>query len=151
MDFKKNAGSEPYFLATSINETSLYKFWVVLLEHNIEIYQTPNDKNLKIHEPWLRLKAFCNDFNIKILSMAFAQKDFSKQLNLSHIADGYFYSKRIQKQLPGNTYYSQGFGELSNNELKIHWIDDVTSDVQIENRKINKNFIPLGLILNAKL
>lgn len=159
MDLRQNAKVAPYHLATSMEESDLWRFWVVLLDCGFEVYQTSESPNLDEPSPWLRLKQFCEDHGCKIVSMAFARKDLNRmaQIDLSPLADGYFYSKRVRKMLARNPYWSgyqdeaQGFGELRGEQLTIHWVDQATGRVTTENRNVgrhHKNGGGLGLITN---
>lgn len=158
MDLRQVAKGAPYNLALSIEECPLWRFWVVLLDCGIEVYQTLEDPSLDEHSPWMRLKKFCEDHKIKIVSMAFARKDFSQmaQINLAPQADGYFYSKRMRKMLAANPYWSgyqdeaQGFGELHGDRLTIHWVDSDNGRVTTEHRDLasHKKASGLSLIRN---
>jgi hypothetical protein len=142
-----------------MEESDLWRFWVVILDCGIEIYQTEQNASLDKPNSWLRLKQFCKDNDCKILSMAFARKDLNQtaQIDLRPQADGYFYSRRIRKMLTSNPYWAghqekaQGFGELKGDVLTIHWVDDDSGRVIVENRDIkthHKNDGGIGLIRN---
>lgn len=159
MNLRQVAMAAPYLLCTSQSETPLYQFWVVKLDSGLEVYQTPDDPTLDEPNAWLRLRAYCEDTNSKILCMAYATQDHdqSRQVNLEPNADGYFYSRRIRKLMaanPGFSGYSdtsEGFGLLSDNVLSITWIDAKTGRSTVENRNLDAN--PkcgdhLGLIRN---
>tara|TARA_S200002703_G_scaffold154479_1_gene157336 strand:- start:1353 stop:1763 length:411 start_codon:yes stop_codon:yes gene_type:complete len=136
----------------------MWRFWVVLLDNGVEVYQTLEDPTLDEPNPWLRLKQFCKDHNCKIASMSFARRDFNPvaQINLAQQADGYFYSKRIRKMLAANPAFAgyqdeaQGFGELKGEQLTIHWVDTSNGKVTVERRDLNSNkkTSSLGLIRN---
>lgn len=160
MDLRQVAKDAPYHLATEIGECQLWRFWVVLLSNGMEVYQTLEDPRLPEHNSWLRLKQFCSDHDLKIMSMSFARKDFCEmaQINLKPQAEGYFYSKRMRKLLcadPGFSGYqdeAQGFGELEGNILTIHWVkSDEEGAVTTERRDLSaatKHTGLLGLIRN---
>ena len=147
MDLRQLAKGAPYHLTTEMGECSMWRFWVVLLDCEIEVYQSLEDASLAEPNPWLRLKQFCKDQNCKIASMSFARQDFNPvaQINLKPQADGYFYSKRIRKMMAANPYFSgyqdeaQGFGELHGNILTIHWVDSNNGKVTTEIRDLSKN------------
>lgn len=144
MDLRQIAKGAPYNLALKIEECSLWRFWVVLLDNGMEVYQTADDPSLDEPNPWMRLKLFCQDHQRKIVSMAFARKDFDPvaQINLTPQADGYFYSRRIRRMLAANRSVggfmdeAQGFGELHGNQLTIHWVDVNSGRVTTEKRDI---------------
>lgn len=160
MDLRQNAKVAPYHLATAMKESDLWRFWVVLLDCGLEIYQTSENPDFDEPSPWIRLKKFCEDHNCKIVSMAFARQDLSQmaQINLTPQADGYFYSKRIRGMLARHPQWAgyrdraQGFGELHGNTLTIHWVDDESGRVTTERRDVgmhhSKNGGGLGLIRN---
>lgn len=158
MDLRQVAKGAPYHLATSIEECPLWRFWVVLLDCGIEVYQTLDDTSLDEQSPWMRLKRFCQDNHAKIMSMAFARKDFSQmaQINLAPQADGYFYSKRIRKMLSSSLFWSgyqdeaQGFGELHGERLTIHWVNISDGSVTTEHRDLlsHKKASGISLIRN---
>ena len=147
MDLRQCAQGAPYHLVIEIEECPMWRFWVVLLDNGLEVYQTLEDSDLDVPNPWLRLKQFCKDQKCKIVSMSFARKDFNPvaQINLTPLSDGYFYSKRVRKMLTANPYFSgytdeaQGFGELNNDTLTIHWVDSNNGRVTTERRDLSKN------------
>jgi len=158
MDLRQVAKGAPYHLVTEMGECPMWRFWVVLLDNGLEVYQTLENPDLDEPNPWLRLKQFCKDQNCKIASMSFARQDFNPvaQINLTQQADGYFYSKRIRKMMTPNPYFSgyqdeaQGFGELKGEQLTIHWVDSNNGRVTTECRDLdsNKKTGNLGLIRN---
>jgi len=159
MNLRQQAKDAPYHLTTEMEGCSMWRFWVVLLDCGLEVYQTEEDSSLDEPNAWLRLKQFCQDHNCKIVSMSFARQDFNPvaQINLKASADGYFYSKRIRKMMAANPQFSgyqdeaQGFGELNGNTLTIHWVDSSDGRVTTETRDLTeggKHSGNLGLIRN---
>lgn len=155
MDLKQVAQGAPYHLATSMKECPFDRFWVVLLDSHIEVYQSIQEE--KQDNPWLRLKQFCEDHDTKPINMAWAVKnlDANEQINMTPGADGYFYSKRTRKMWGAsdprwNGYQddAEGVGELDGNVLTIHWrLDD--GRIQVERRELepdSKHGEPLSLI-----
>jgi len=146
MDLKQKAGGAPYCLATSLEHCPFSKFWVVLLDSGLEVYQSEDDPDLDEPSAWMRLKQFCEDCDIKPSSMAFANADLNPntQINLDPLADGYFYSKRIRKLLSSNPIHSgyedhaQGVGQLYKDTLKIIWEFD-HGGIEMEERNIKDN------------
>jgi len=143
---KTIAEGAPYYLATSIEQTPFYRFWVVLLENGLEVYQSCDDPKLEEPNSWIRLKQFCEDNDVKPSSMAFASADLNPhtQINLDPLADGYFYTKRIRKLIAANPNFSgredhaQGVGQLYKDTLKIIWEFDDGS-IEMEERNIKDN------------
>ncbi len=129
MNLKQQAEGAPYHLATSLEECPFDRFWVVLLDSGLEVYESCDDPTLDEPSSWMRLKQFCEDHNIKLASMAFASMPLNpdKQINLDPLADGYFYAKRTRKLMAGNPNmsgyqdYARGVGQLYKNTLKIIW------------------------------
>jgi hypothetical protein len=128
-DLRKVAQGAPYYLATSIEECPFERFWVVLLDDEVEIYQSEEDGSLDEPSPWMRLKLLCEEQECKIMNMAYANKSFdpSVQINLDPEADGYYYTRRARKMMSANPGFSgyedlaQGFGELRGETLGIIW------------------------------
>lgn len=147
MDLRQLAKGAPYHLTTEMEECSMWRFWVVLLDNGVEVYQTLEDPTLDEPNSWLRLKQFCKDQNCKIASMSFARQDFNPvaQINLTPQADGYFYSKRVRRMMTQNPHFAnyqdeaQGFGELHGDTLTIHWVDSRNGRVTTESRDFSKN------------
>lgn len=159
MDLRQVAKVAPYHLATKMEESDLWRFWVVLLDCGVEVYQTSENADLDEPNPWVRLKQFCKDHDCKIIGMSFARKDLNPvaQINLKPMADGYFYARRVRKLMSQNPIWAgysdeaQGFGELNGDVLTIHWVDVNDGRVTTENRdlaKHHKNKGGLGLIRN---
>lgn len=154
MNWKDKAASAPYFLATSMKECPLDRFWVVQLDCGIEIYQST--QYVDVLNPWLRLKKFCEDNKIKIVNMAFATRemDIENQVNLDPNADGYFYTQRCRalltgfEPLAGYADEAQGIGELHGNILTIHWyFTDGRRDTEARDLSLyEKSKEPLSLI-----
>ena len=145
MNLKQQAEGAPYHLATSIEECPFSRFWVVLLDTGLEIYQSEDDSTLDEPSSWMRLKKFCEDNNVKLAGMAFASTplDPNRQINLDPLADGYFYAKRMRKlmantNLSGYVDQAQGVGQLYKNTLKIIWeFDD--GRIEFETRDTTDN------------
>jgi hypothetical protein len=156
MDLRHVAKGAPYHLATSLEECPLWRFWVVLLDsgQGMEIFQTPDEAAFEESSTWMRLRRFCDDHDLRIVGMAYAQKDLDQscQINLTPQADGYFYSKRIRKMMAAHPAFSgysdeaQGVGELKGDILTIHWIDSNTGRVTTESRDITARKKPTGLL-----
>ena len=130
MDLREIAQGAPYCLATSIKECPFDRFWVVLLENEVEVYQSALDGSLDEPNPWMRLKILCRQQNVKIVNMAMANKalDPDSQINLDPDADGYYYSERKRFLLCANPRFTgyqddaEGVGELHGSTLKIFWM-----------------------------
>jgi hypothetical protein len=154
MDLRQVAKGAPYHLATMIEECPLWRFWVVLLDRQIQIFQTPDEASLDEHSTWMRLKQFCIDHDCKIVGMAFAQKDLNPavQINIPTMADGYFYSKRIRKMMAANPAYggyqdeAQGVGVLQGDELTIHWVNSDDGSVTIQKRSLDSHQKSTGML-----
>lgn len=155
MELKQIAQGAPYHLTTSMKECSLHRFWVVLLDCGLEIYQSRHDSGMD--NPWLRLKQFCQDNDVKPVNMAWATHnlDPSEQINLDSDADGFFYSKRVRRLFaPTNPAYggyqdnAEGVGQLRGDILTVYWIkDDGTKEA--EHRDLSqtlKHQNPISLI-----
>ena len=143
MDLRKIAQGAPYFLVIDLEECPLDRFWVVQLSCGFDIFQTNEDRFLDEPNPWMRLKQFCKDFDIKPMNMARANKDLNPitQINFDPLADAYYYSKRIRKLMCGNPILngysdqSEGFGQLFKNTLRIVWeLED--GSVELEERNL---------------
>lgn len=119
-----------YGLATTIEECPYEKFWVVILSDGTQVFQSEPDAKFNQPNPWVRLKQYCQDKKLHVAGMAYANKayDQSQQINLSHLADGYFYSKRVRKMLTYHPAYTgfqdnaEGVGEVFGDKLIIKWI-----------------------------
>tara|TARA_R110000822_G_scaffold83591_10_gene196779 strand:+ start:354 stop:830 length:477 start_codon:yes stop_codon:yes gene_type:complete len=157
MDLGQKAKGAPYHLVTEVEECPMWRFWVVLLDNGVEVYQTLDDPSLDEPNSWVRLKQFCKDNDCKIVGMSFARQDLNPvaQINLTPQSDGYFYSKRVRKMMTANPHFAnytdeaQGFGELHGETLTIHWVDSANGRVTIEKRdlsKSKKHQMNLGLI-----
>lgn len=139
-DLKMIAENAPYYLATSIEQTPYDRFWVVLLEGSVEVYQSAEDPTLDEPNSWMRLKLFCEQQDVKIVNMAKANKslDPNMQINLDPAADGYYYSRRMRKMMSANPAFcgyediSQGIGELHGDDLRIIWeLEDGRAHVEL--------------------
>lgn len=126
---KEKIQGAPYFLVTDLEKCPLARFWVVQLDCGVEVFQSLEDNNLKIPNPWMRLKQFCKDHNVRIVNMARGNKDLdpTNQINLEPMADGYFYSKRVRKMMSAHPAYNgyqdfaEGVGYLKGDVLQIVW------------------------------
>lgn len=155
MDLTQKAEGAPYYLTTSMIRCPLGRFWVVLLDCDIEVYQSEHIGDMD--NPWLRLKQFCQDNQVSIVNMACVSKDQGPyaQVNLEANADGYFYAKRCRKLLAANPNFAgmqddaEGVGQLQGNELTIHWrLEDGRNEIEVRDlSKVHpKHAEPLSLI-----
>jgi len=154
-DLREVAQGAPYCLATSIEECPFERFWVVLLDGNIEVYQSEDDPSLDEPNAWMRLKLFCEDHDTEIMNMAYANRSFdlTQQINLDPNADGYYYTRRARKMMcanPGFAGYedlAQGFGELHGHDLMIVWeLDDGQRHVEKRDLRDNPKSSNISLI-----
>jgi len=130
-DLREAARGAPYHLTTVREGCKLDRFWVVMLDCGIEVYQNDKDPNLEEPDPWMRLKKFCKDYDVAILSMALAyrlERD-PRQINLDAMADGYFYVQRLRMLFNATlpVSYSDraiGIGQLNGDILRIVWVLD---------------------------
>jgi len=130
-DPRKAAKGAPYHLTTVREGCPLDKFWVVMLDCGIEVYQNDKDPNLEEPDPWMRLKQFCADYDVSILGMALGyrlERD-PRQINLDNMASGYFYAQRVRMLFGASvpTHYSDraiGVGQLNDDVLRIVWVLD---------------------------
>ena len=152
-DLKHEAEGAPYCLTTSMMECPFNRFWVVLLDCGLEVYQSFHSHDMD--NPWLRLKQFCQDHHVTIANMAFVDQSLDGQVNLDPGADGYFYSKRCRKLLAANPNFTgmqddaEGVGELKGDILTIHWkLDDGRNEIEVRDlsKVHHKHREPLSLI-----
>ena len=145
-NLQKIAEGEQYYLTTSMEQCLLGRFWVMQLDANFEVYQTHDDGSLAEANPWLRLKQFCEDHNIKPINMAFASQDLNhdEKINLDPHADAYFYARRSRKLMSGNPHHAgyedhaQGVGQLHKDHLKIIW-EFSDGGMDFEERDLSEN------------
>jgi len=141
-DMQAVANAAPYHLTTSLDACPLERFWVVLLDCHIEVYQNDKCMDLDEPDPWMRLKKFCQEQNARIMHMALAYKDRddASQISLQPMSDGYFYSERSRRLIhPVHTYndHSIGVGQLFDDKLQIVWTLD-NGQTEVEVRDLSK-------------
>jgi hypothetical protein len=139
MNLRQKAQGAPYHLVTSFDGCLLGRFWVVLLDCGVEVYQSHDDPLLDEPNAWMRLKQFCEDVGTKPINMAFSNKelDTNTQINLDPLADAYFYARRTRKMISPNPAFNgyqdnaQGVGQLHIDTLRIVWeLDDGNFDFE---------------------
>lgn len=146
MDLRAVAQGAPYCLATSLEECSLDRFWVVQLDCGFDVFQSVENASLDEPNAWMRLKQFCADHNVKITNMARASRDLNPhtQINFDPMADGYFYARRVRKLMCGNPLLNgyvdraEGCGQLHKNVLKIVW-EMESGGIDLETRDLDEN------------
>jgi hypothetical protein len=141
MNCKTVASNDPYCLSTDDTRCLSKRYWVVILDNGLTIFESEPRIDLSPANPWLRLKQLCEDMQTRILGMAYVDPNNpNNQLNLDNNADGYYYSRMIYQSLnlgPQFQGEAEGVGYLHGDILTIHWYF-LDGKIEVEHRDLSK-------------